>query len=57
MLSLCAALCLPLSSMAQAISAEDAAFVAATVPVPSPPLRLSVQRQLEMPVTTIRFAG
>ena len=41
MLSLCAALCLPFSTMAETISAEDAAFVAATVPVPSPPLRLS----------------
>ncbi|MCC7705742.1 hypothetical protein IGS59_26205 [Janthinobacterium sp. GW460P] len=48
MLSLCAALCLPLSSMAQAISAEDAAFVAATVPVsvPSPPLSLNEHPQI-----------
>ncbi|MNN12006.1 hypothetical protein D3C81_1249830 [compost metagenome] len=46
MLTLCAALCLPLSTMAQAISAEDAAFVAATVPVPSPPLRLSAHPEI-----------
>ncbi|MDN2680524.1 hypothetical protein [Janthinobacterium sp. SUN033] len=46
MLSLCAALCLPLASMAQAIPAEDAAFVAATVPVPSPPLRLSAHPEI-----------
>jgi hypothetical protein len=50
MLSLCAALCLPLSSMAQAISAEDAAFVAATVPVPSPPLRLSAHPEIRADV-------
>ncbi|MGK5012811.1 hypothetical protein [Janthinobacterium sp. MDB2-8] len=49
-LSLCAALCLPLSTMAQAISAEDAAFVAATVPVPSPPLRLSVHPEIRADV-------
>ena len=48
MLSLCAALCLPLASMAQAVSAEDAAFVAATVPVsvPSPPLSLNEHPQI-----------
>ncbi|MGX9700807.1 hypothetical protein ACWYXK_28000 [Janthinobacterium lividum] len=50
MLSLCAALCLPLSSMAQAIPAEDAAFVAATVPVPSPPLRLSAHPEIRADV-------
>ena len=52
MLSLCAALCLPLSSMAQAISAEDAAFVAATVPVsvPSPPLSLSAHPEIRADV-------
>ena len=50
MLSLCATLCLPLSSMAQAISAEDAAFVAATVPVPSPPLRLSAHPEIRADV-------
>ena len=46
MLSLCAALCLPFSTMAETISAEDAAFVAATVPVPSPPLRLSAHPEI-----------
>ncbi|MDO8069840.1 hypothetical protein [Janthinobacterium sp. SUN206] len=50
MLSLCAALCLPLASMAQAIPAEDAAFVAATVPVPSPPLRLSAHPEIRADV-------
>jgi len=52
MLSLCAALCLPLSGMAQAISAEDAAFVAATVPVsvPSPPLSLNEHPQIRADV-------
>ncbi|MCC7700403.1 hypothetical protein [Janthinobacterium sp. EB271-G4-7A] len=50
MLSLCAALCLPLSSMAQAIPAEDAAFVAATVPVPSPPLPLSAHPEIRADV-------
>ncbi len=50
MLSLCAALCLPLSSMAQAIPAEDAAFVAATVPVPSPPLSLNEHPQIRADV-------
>jgi hypothetical protein len=50
MLSLCAALCLPLSSMAQATAAEDAAFVAATVPVPSPPLPLSVHPEIRADV-------
>ena len=50
LLSLCATLCLPLSTMAQAISAEDAAFVAATVPVPSPPLRLSVHPEIRADV-------
>ena len=52
MLSLCAALCLPLSSMAQAISAEDAAFVAATVPVsvPSPPLSLNEHPEIRADV-------
>ncbi|MGK5048624.1 hypothetical protein ACQ4WP_22430 [Janthinobacterium sp. GB4P2] len=50
MLSLCTALCLPLSGMAQAISAEDAAFVAATVPVPSPPLRLSAHPEIRADV-------
>ena len=50
MLSLCAALCLPLSSMAQTISAEDAAFVAATVPVPSPPLSLNEHPQIRADV-------
>lgn len=50
MLSLCAALCLPLSSMAQAMPAEDAAFVAATVPVPSPPLRLSAHPEIRADV-------
>ncbi|MCA1863967.1 hypothetical protein LE191_28030 [Janthinobacterium sp. HSC-3S05] len=50
MLTLCAALCLPLSSMAQVISAEDAAFVAATVPVPSPPLRLSAHPEIRADV-------
>lgn len=52
MLSLCATLCLPLSSMAQAISAEDAAFVAATVPVsvPSPPLSLSAHPEISADV-------
>ena len=39
LLSLCAALYAPTIAFAQ--TAEDAAFVAATVPVPSPPLRLS----------------
>lgn len=46
MLSLCATLCLPLSTMAETISAEDAAFLAATVPVPSPPLRLSAHPEI-----------
>ena len=52
MLSLCATLCLPLSSMAQAISAEDAAFVAATVPVsvPSPPLSLNEHPEIRADV-------
>ena len=50
MLSLCAVLCLPLSSMAQTISAEDAAFVAATVPVPSPPLSLNEHPQIRADV-------
>ncbi len=55
MLSLCAALCLPLSAMAQATSAEnaeDAAFVAATVPVsvPSPPLSLNQHPQIRADV-------
>ncbi|MDN2718788.1 hypothetical protein [Janthinobacterium sp. SUN120] len=50
MLSLCAALCLPLASMAQATPAEDAAFVAATVPVPSPPLRLSAHPEIRADV-------
>ena len=50
MLTLCAALCLPLSSMAETISAEDAAFVAATVPVPSPPLRLSAHPEIRADV-------
>ena len=52
MLSLCAALCLPLSSMAQAISAENAAFVAATVPVsvPSPPLSLNEHPEIRADV-------
>lgn len=52
MLSLCAALYLPLSSMAQTISAEDAAFVAATVPVsvPSPPLSLNEHPEIRADV-------
>ncbi|OHV99124.1 hypothetical protein AKG95_01255 [Janthinobacterium lividum] len=52
MLSLCAALCLPLSSMAQAMPAEDAAFVAATVPVsvPSPPLSLNEHPEIRADV-------
>ena len=50
LLSLCAALCLPLSAVAQAIPAEDAAFVAATVPVPSPPLALNAHPEIRADV-------
>lgn len=50
MLSLCASLCLPLSAGAQAISAEEAAFAAATVPVPSPPLPLSAHPDIRADV-------
>ena len=52
LLSLCAALCLPLSAVAQAIPAEDAAFLAATVPVtvPSPPLSLNEHPQIRADV-------
>jgi hypothetical protein len=41
LLSLCAALGTSPFALAQTPATEDAAFVAATVPVPSPPLRLS----------------
>lgn len=50
MLSLCAALCSPLLALAQDFQEEDAAFVAATVPVPSPPLRLSAHAEIRADV-------
>ena len=48
LLSLCAALYAPTIAFAQ--TAEDAAFVAATVPVPSPPLRLSAHPEIRADV-------
>ncbi|MEG1328838.1 MAG: hypothetical protein RSD99_28305, partial [Janthinobacterium sp.] len=48
LLSLCAALYAPTIALAQ--TAEDAAFVAATVPVPSPPLRLSAHPEIRADV-------
>ncbi|KAB8065221.1 hypothetical protein [Janthinobacterium violaceinigrum] len=48
LLSLCAALGAP--AMAQTPAAEGAAFAAATVPVPSPPLRLSAHPEIRADV-------
>ncbi|MCX7292711.1 hypothetical protein [Janthinobacterium sp.] len=48
LLSLCVALGAP--AMAQTPAAEDAAFAAATVPVPSPPLRLSAHPEIRADV-------
>lgn len=50
LLSLCAALGTSPFALAQTQAAEDAAFVAATVPVPSPPLRLSAHPEIRADV-------
>ena len=55
MLSLCAALSAPLSAMAQAVSLDDAAFVAATKTVASAPGRLSEEPMLRADV--IKLVG
>ncbi|WP_219118739.1 hypothetical protein [Janthinobacterium sp. UMAB-56] len=50
LLSLCAALVTSPFALAQAQAAEDAAFVAASVPVPSAPLRLSAHPEIRADV-------
>ncbi|MGK5027136.1 hypothetical protein [Janthinobacterium sp. RB2R34] len=55
MLSLCAALSVPMSAMAQNVSPDDAAFVAATKTVESAPRRLSEEPMLRSDV--IKMVG
>lgn len=52
-LSLCAALLSPLSSVAQTVSAEDAAFVAATKAVDSAPRRISEEPTIRADVIKV----